>query len=168
LTLTAGTHLAHYEIESLLGAGGMREVYRARDTRLERPVALKVLPDAVTLDAGRLAWFEREARVIASMNEPGIVTVHAIESAGTCRFIVTELIEGRELTEMVPPQGLPLGDFLDLGVQWVRAIVAAHRRGILIRDLKPANVMGTHSGRVKVLDFGLGKFHGDPAPESER
>jgi pimeloyl-ACP methyl ester carboxylesterase len=150
--------LAHFEVLSPLGAGGMGEVYRARDTKLGREVALKVLPDAVTLDADRFARFEREAQILASLNEPGILTVHSIEDIGLCCFIVTELVDGRELTRVVPPEGMPLEAFLDVSVQLVRAIAAAHRGGILHRDLKPANVMVTRSGLVKVLDFGLAKM----------
>ena len=160
MSLSTGTKLAHFEILSPLGAGGMGEVYRARDTKLGREVAIKVLPDAVTLDAACFARFEREARILASLNEPGILTVHSIEDIGLCCFIVTELVEGRELTELVPAEGLPLDTFLDLALQLVAAIAAAHRSGVLHRDLKPANVMVTSSRRLKVLDFGLAKFSG--------
>ena len=158
MSLAPGTTIGHFEIVSALGAGGMGEVYRARDTKLGREVALKVLPDAVTFDADRFARFQREARLLASLNEPGILTVHSIEDVGLCCFFVTELVEGRELTDVVPPRGLPLAEFLDLGLQLVRAIAAAHRANILHRDLKPANVMVTAAGRVKVLDFGLAKL----------
>ena len=160
MSLSIGTKLAHFEILSPLGAGGMGEVHRARDTKLGREVAIKVLPDAVSLDAASFARFEREARILASLNEPGILTVHAIEDIGLCCFIVTELVEGRELTELVPAEGLPLDTFLDLAMQLVAAIAAAHRSGVLHRDLKPANVMVTSSRRLKVLDFGLAKFCG--------
>ena len=135
MSLSTGTKLAHFEILSPLGAGGMGEVYRARDTKLGREVAIKVLPDAVTLDAACFARFEREARILASLNEPGILTVHSIEDIGLCCFIVTELVEGRELTELVPAAGLPLDTFLDLALQLVAAIAAAHRSGVLHRDL---------------------------------
>lgn len=162
MPLTEGTRLGAYEILSPLGAGGMGEVYRARDTRLGRDVALKVLPEAFASDAGRLARFEREARTVAGLNHPSIVVLHSIEEEGGVRFLTMELVEGRSLDRLVPPGGLPLPRVLELSIPLADALVAAHEKGVVHRDLKPANVMVTREGRVKVLDFGLAK----PAKEN--
>jgi serine/threonine protein kinase len=152
-----GNRLGTYEVMAPLGAGGMGEVYRARDTRLGRDVALKVLPDAVARDLDRLARFEREARTVAGLNHPNIVVLHSIEEQGGVRFITMELVEGENLDGQILPRGLPLGRTLDLSTQLAEALVAAHGKGVVHRDLKPANIMVTREGRVKVLDFGLAK-----------
>ena len=136
----------------------MGEVYRARDTRLGRDIAVKVLPDDVALSPDRLARFEREAKAVASLNHPNIVTLHSIEEVAGIRFLIMELVEGRDLSTLVTPGGLPLAPMLDLAIPLADALVAAHERGIVHRDLKPANVMVSHEGRVKVLDFGLAKL----------
>ena len=158
MVLTAGTRLGTYEIIAPLGAGGMGEVYRARDTRLGRDVAIKVLPATVASSPERLARFEREAKTVAGLNHPNIVVLHSIEDAGGTRFLTMELVEGRDLTSLVTAGGLPLAQVLDTTIGLSDALVAAHEKGVVHRDLKPSNVMLTRDGRVKVLDFGLAKF----------
>jgi serine/threonine protein kinase/tetratricopeptide (TPR) repeat protein len=159
MPLTPGSRLGAYEIVSPLGAGGMGEVFRARDTRLGREVAIKVLPEAVAAHADRLARFEREAKSVAALNHPNVVTLYAIEEANGVRFLAMELVDGQALDRLVTPGGLPLARVLDLAVPLADALAAAHERGVVHRDLKPANVMVTRDGRVKVLDFGLAKSH---------
>jgi serine/threonine protein kinase len=156
--LTPGTRLSTYEIIALLGAGGMGEVYRARDPRLKRDIAIKVLPADVTLSPDRLARFEREATTVAGLNHPNIVVLYSIEEHAGIRFLTMELVEGRSLAELVTPGGLPLTQLLDLAIPIADALVAAHEKGVVHRDLKPANVMVTREGRLKVLDFGLAKL----------
>ncbi len=158
MALVIGNRLGPYEISAPLGAGGMGEVYRARDTRLGRDVALKVLPDAVARDPDRLARFEREARTVAGLNHPNIVVLHSIEEENGARFITMELVEGESLDRCIVPRGLPLSRVLELSIPLAEALVAAHGKGVVHRDLKPANVMVTREGRVKVLDFGLAKL----------
>jgi non-specific serine/threonine protein kinase len=158
-----GTKLGSYEIVAPLGAGGMGEVYRARDPRLGREVALKVLPEAVASHPDRLARFEREAKTVAALNHPHIVTIHSIEEAGGIRFLTMELVEGQSLDQLVAPGGLPLPRALELSIAIADALAAAHEKGIVHRDLKPGNVMVTRQGRVKVLDFGLAKLEERPA-----
>ena len=136
----------------------MGEVYRARDTRLRRDIAIKLLPREVAASPDRLARFEREATTVAGLNHPNIVTVHSIEEVAGTRFITMELVEGRSLDALVTPGGLPLGALLDLAIPIADALAAAHDKGVVHRDLKPANVMVTREGRVKVLDFGLAKL----------
>ncbi len=162
MPLTSGTRLGTYEIVAPLGAGGMGEVYRARDTRLGREVALKVLPANVAADSDRLARFEREARTVAGLSHPNIVTLFSVEDEDGLRFLTMELIEGQSLDQQVSPGGLPLARVLDLAVPLADALAAAHERGVVHRDLKPANVMVTREGRVKVLDFGLAKTDSTP------
>lgn len=158
MPLTPATRLGPYEIVAPLGAGGMGEVYRARDTRLGRDIAIKVLPEDVASSPDRLARFEREAKTVASLNHPNIVILHSIEEDAGTRFLTMELVEGRSLADLITPGGLPLARVLDLAVPLAEALVAAHEKGVVHRDLKPANVMVTHDGRVKVLDFGLAKL----------
>src|SRR4029079_1424735 len=158
MPLNAGTRLANYEIVAPLGAGGMGEVYRARDTRLDRDVAIKVLPAAVASSPERLARFEREAKAVAGLNHPNIVVLYSIEEAGGTRFLTMERVEGRDLTSLVTPGGLPLAQVLEVAIALSDALVAAHAKGVVHRALKPANVMLTRDGRVKVLDFGLAKL----------
>jgi non-specific serine/threonine protein kinase len=158
MALTPGTRLGPYEIVESLGAGGMGEVYRARDSRLGREVALKLLPEAFARDADRLARFEREARTVAGLSHPNIVVLYSVEEADGARFLTMELVEGERLDRLVMPGGLPLSRVLDLGIALADALVAAHERGVVHRDLKPANVIVTREGRVKVLDFGLAKL----------
>ena len=156
--LSPGTRLGPYEIALALGAGGMGEVYRAHDTRLGRDVALKVLPEAVASDADRLARFEREARTVAVLNHPNIVTLHSIEEADGVRFLTMELVEGESIADRIPESGLEPLTAIKWAVALADALGAAHERGVVHRDLKPANVMISRDGRVKVLDFGLAKL----------
>src|SRR5688572_25138778 len=161
MPLSPGTQLGSYEIVSLLGAGGMGEVYRARDPRLKREVALKVLPDVAAADADRRERFTREALAVAALNHPHIVTIHSVEDAGTAVFLTMELVEGRSLAEALPPTGLPIERVLTIGIAVADATSAAHQKGITHRDLKPGNIMlgeGEQAGRIKVLDFGLAKI----------
>jgi eukaryotic-like serine/threonine-protein kinase len=158
MSLAAGTRLGTYQITSPLGAGGMGEVYRARDTRLGREVAIKVLPAAVSASPDRLARFEREARTVAGLSHPNIVTLFSVEEESGTRFLTMELVEGKSLDQHLTPGGLPLSRVLDLAIPLAGALVAAHERGVVHRDLKPGNVMVTHDGWVKVLDFGLAKI----------
>ena len=160
MPLSPGTQLGSYEIVSLLGAGGMGEVYRARDPRLKREVALKVLPDVAAADADRRERFTREALAVAALNHPHIVTIHSVEDAGTAVFLTMELVEGRSLAEALPATGLPIERVLTIGIAVADATSAAHQKGITHRDLKPGNIMlgeGEQAGRIKVLDFGLAK-----------
>ncbi len=175
MSLTAGTRIGPYEITALLGAGGMGEVYRARDARLNRDVALKVLPEALADDAERLARFEREAQVLASLNHPNIAAIHGIEEgpaaldgarAGEAgrhvRALVLELVEGDTLEDRVARGSMPIDEALAVARQIADALEAAHEAGVVHRDLKPANVKVTPAGHVKVLDFGLAKMR-EPA-----
>jgi serine/threonine protein kinase len=155
MTLAAGSRLGPYEILGLLGAGGMGEVYRARDARLARDVAIKVLSEAMANNPLGLQRFIREARAVAALNHPHIVTIFSTEEAGGLRFLTMELIEGNTLDRLIPPEGMPLAKIFDIAIPLVDALDAAHRKNILHRDLKPGNVMVTEEGRVKVLDFGL-------------
>jgi non-specific serine/threonine protein kinase len=155
-----GKTLSHYRIAEKLGEGGMGEVYLAEDTRLNRKVALKVLPEEMAKDPERLERFEREAQAVAALNHPNIVTIHSVEEADGYRFLIMELVEGKTLAEELLKGPLPLDEFLDLVVHLSDALAAAHNEGITHRDLKPANVMIGKDSRVKVLDFGLAKLRG--------
>jgi serine/threonine protein kinase len=152
-----GRQLGSYRIQSLLGAGGMGEVYRARDTKLNRDVALKMLPAAFARDADRLARFRREARAVAALNHPHIVTIFSIEEHDEVPFMTMELVEGLTLDQAIPQHRLPVSRFFDIAIALADALSAAHRKHIIHRDLKPANVMITDDGHVKVLDFGLAR-----------
>jgi TolB-like protein/tetratricopeptide (TPR) repeat protein len=157
MALREGERLGPYEVLGSLGAGGMGEVYRARDTRLGREVALKVLPEETAGDPDRLARFEREAQAVAALNHPNIVTLHGVEVIDGRRVIVMERVSGSPLSAFLEPRGLPLGRLLEIAVPVADALAAAHEKGVVHRDLKPANVMLSDEGRVKVLDFGLAK-----------
>ncbi|MGA2263257.1 MAG: protein kinase, partial [Acidobacteriota bacterium] len=163
-TTMIGTTLSHYRITEKLGAGGMGVVYRAEDTNLDRQVAIKVLPDIFSGDPERLARFEREAKLLASLNHPNIAAIHGLEEAGGKRFLVLELVEGETLAQRIAKGPLPVDETLDVCRQIAEGLEAAHEKGIIHRDLKPANVKITPEGKVKVLDFGLAKaFHGETA-----
>jgi serine/threonine-protein kinase len=160
-----GTSLSHYRIVEKLGQGGMGEVYRAEDTNLSRQVAIKVLPDEFAHDAERLARFEREAKLLASLNHPNIAAIHGLEEHEGKRFLVLELVEGQTLSERLKKGRIPLDEALDICRQIAEGLEAAHEKGIIHRDLKPANVKVTPEGKVKVLDFGLAKaFYEQAAP----
>jgi serine/threonine protein kinase/tetratricopeptide (TPR) repeat protein len=156
-----GTTISHYRILEKLGEGGMGEVYLAEDTSLGRRVALKVLPREMAEKAGRLQRFRREARTVATLNHPNIVTIHAVEEADDVVFLAMELVEGDSLQARIRRGGLPLADLLAIAEPLAQALAAAHEGGIVHRDLKPANVMFGRDGRLKVLDFGLAKLHED-------
>ena len=153
-----GTRLGHYEILAPLGEGGMGQVYRARDTTLDRDVAIKVLPEDFATDPARLARFDVEAKAVAGINHPNIVTIYSIEEMNGRRVLTMELVEGRSLDDAIPPDGLSIREFFPIAEALAEALVAAHDRGIAHRDLKPANVMLSNDNRVKVLDFGLAKL----------
>ena len=161
------TRLGTYEITGPLGAGGMGEVYRAKDLRLGREVAVKVLPEGVASSPDRLARFEREARTVAGLNHPNIVTLFSVEDEDGVRFLTMELVEGQTLANLIMPGGLPLARVLDLSIPLTDALIAAHERGVIHRDLKPGNVMVTRDGRVKVLDFGLAKSAETATPSED-
>jgi TolB-like protein len=152
-----GQTLAHYEITAAIGAGGMGEVYRATDRKLGREVALKVLPAAMAGDPEYLARFRREARAIAALNHPQIVTIYSVEESDGIHFLTMELIEGQSLKHRIDAGAIPIEQILEMGAALADALAAAHEKGIVHRDLKPANVMVTPQGRIKVLDFGLAK-----------
>lgn len=158
-----GKSLAHYEILEKIGSGGMGDVYRARDTKLDREVAIKVLPAEMTADAERRRRFEREAKAIAALKHPNIVTIYSVEEADGVHFLTMEYVEGSALSDLIPKEGISLGRFFDIAIPLSDAIADAHQKGITHRDLKPANVMIDHAGRVKVLDFGLAKFFEEAA-----
>ena len=159
MPLTIGDALGVYEVTAKIGEGGMGEVYRARDTTLDRDVALKVLPEAFTSDPDRLARFEREARVLASLNHPNIGTIYGLEEAdgGKSRALVLELIEGPTLAERIKQGPIPIEEALSIATQIAKALEGAHEQGVIHRDLEPANVKVRDDGTVKVLDFGLAK-----------
>ena len=156
MPLAPGTHLGPYEISTPLGAGGMGEVYRARDTRLERSVAIKILPEQLSKDPTRKQRFEREAKTISSLNHPHICTLHDIGSQDGIDYLVMECVEGETLAKRLQKGPLPLDQVLKYGAQIADALDKAHRAGIVRRDLKPGNIMLTASG-AKLLDFGLAK-----------
>ena len=166
MALTPGTRLGVYEIIGTLGAGGMGEVYRARDARLQRDVALKILPASVAGDAGRLARFGREALALGSLAHPNILAIHDVGSENGITYTVTELLEGQTLAERMADGPLPPRKAVEYGSQIARGLAAAHDKGIVHRDLKPANVFITRDGRVKVLDFGLVRQVEPPGAES--
>ena len=157
MLLASGTRLDVYEIVSLIGAGGMGEVYRARDTRLHRDVAIKVLPEAFAADPDRLARFTREAQTLASLNHPNIAHIHGLEESGSVRALVMELVEGEDLAAIIARGPLPIAESLTIARQIVDALEAAHEQGVIHRDLKPANIKVRPDGTVKILDFGLAK-----------
>jgi len=157
MALASGAKIGSYEVVAPLGAGGMGEVYRARDTKLDRDVALKILPESFASDPDRSMRFKREAKTVAALNHPNIVTIFSVEQAEGIHFLTMELVAGTALDALLPPTGFSLERFFALATPLADAVASAHARGIVHRDLKPANVMVTDEGWVKVLDFGLAK-----------
>src|SRR5450631_1239143 len=158
MPISPGTRLGAYEVLAPLGAGGMGEVYRGRDTRLGREVALKVLPEALAQDRERLSRFEQEARAASALNHPNIVTIHEIGREGDAAFIAMELVDGKTLRELEGPRPLSVRWILNVAAQVAEGLAKAHAAGIVHRDLKPENVMVSKDGFVKILDFGLAKL----------
>ena len=162
--LNSGTKLGRYEIRSHLGAGGMGQVYRARDTRLDRDAALKILPDDVAADPDRMRRFEQEAKAASALNHPNIITIYEIDRSGSTTFIATEFIEGQTLRERLRSQPMSVPEAVNVAVQIASALAAAHAGGIVHRDIKPENVILRSDGIAKVLDFGLAKV--TPSPDA--
>ena len=170
MTIAAGTKLGSYEITGAIGAGGMGEVYRARDAKLGRDVALKVLPQAFARDADRMARFQREAKVLASLNHPNIASIYGLEDSGSTHALVMELVEGPTLADRIRSSPIPISDVLPIAKQICEALEYAHERGIVHRDLKPANVKVTADdagsfagdGGVHVAGTGEGQVGGPP------
>ena len=163
MPLDVGSRLAHYDVTALIGEGGMGQVYQATDTKLNRQVALKILPEAFATDPDRLARFQREAQVLASLNHPNIAQIHGIEESEDTRALVLELVEGPTLADRIAQGPIPLDEALPIAKQIAEALEAAHEAGVIHRDLKPANIKVKDDGTVKVLDFGLAKAL-DPSP----
>src|SRR6202795_3941883 len=164
MALSSGTKLGPYEIQSLLGAGGMGEVYRAKDARLDRIVAIKVLPASFSADHDRMQRFAQEARAAAALNHPNILSIFDIGDEKGSPYVVSELLEGETLRERLRSGALSVRKTIEYGLQVARGLAAAHEKGIVHRDLKPENLFITSDGRVKILDFGLAKL---TRPESE-
>jgi eukaryotic-like serine/threonine-protein kinase len=163
-TLTIGQTLAHYQIQSQLGKGGMGEVYRAHDMKLGRDVAIKTIPPEFARDPDRVARFNREAKLLASLNHTSIAGIYGLEESGGTSFLVLELAEGQTLADRIKAGPIPIEESLKLALQIAEALEAAHEKGVIHRDLKPANIKVSPEGKVKVLDFGLAKaFAGEPA-----
>ena len=158
MTLQPGTRLGPYEIDRLLGEGGMGVVYKARDVRLKRDVAIKVLPQEFAADAGRLRRFEQEAQAASALNHSNIATIYGIDSQDGTSFIAMEYVPGRTLAEVIPRNGLDLNHALRYAVQIADALARAHGGGVIHRDLKPGNIMVTPDDHVKLLDFGIAKL----------
>ena len=157
MALDAGSRLRHYNVTALIGEGGMGEVYRARDTKLDRDVALKVLPDLFANDPERLGRFQREAKVLASLNHPNIGHIYGLEEAEGTKALVLELVEGPTLADRIKEGPIPIDEALPIARQIAEALEAAHEAGVIHRDLKPANIKVREDGTVKVLDSGLAK-----------
>jgi serine/threonine protein kinase len=167
MTLTSGTKLGPYEIETLLGTGGMGEVYRARDTRLKREVAIKILPSHLISDSDLRARFAQEAQAVCALQHPNICVVHDIGSQSGVDFMVMEFVAGRTLDKVIQVGGMPANVALNYAIQIADALAHAHAAGIVHRDLKPSNIIVGESGLVKVLDFGLAKLAGPASAQSE-
>jgi Serine/threonine protein kinase len=168
MALDAGTKLGRYEIRTQVGAGGMGEVYLAQDTKLDRKVALKILPPTLAEDTDRMSRFVREAKLASALNHPNIITIHEIGEIDGVHFIATEYIEGETLTAQLQRESPSLKSTLEIGLQVASALDVAHRAGIVHRDIKPDNIMVRHDGIVKVLDFGLVKLTATDRSEVDR
>jgi eukaryotic-like serine/threonine-protein kinase len=166
MPIGAGTRIGTYEIVAPLGAGGMGQVFRARDTRLKREAALKILPEPFAADADRVARFQREAEVLAALSHPNIAAIYSLEIGSGITAIAMELVEGETLAARIAPGPVPPPEAIRIATQIAAALDAAHERGIVHRDLKPANIVVTPNGDVKVLDFGLAKFADTSEPGS--
>src|SRR5690242_15636715 len=161
-----GTKLAHFTITAHLGSGGFGDVYQATDSKLGRSVAIKLLPEAFARDTDRVARFEREARVLASLNHPDIAAIYGLEHSDSQNFLVMELVDGETLAQRIQRGAIPVAAALGIAKQIVEALEAAHEKGVVHRDLKPANIKITTDGKVKVLDFGLAKaYEATPAAD---
>src|SRR5215831_9008698 len=167
MAITPGTRIGAYEVTSQLGEGGMGVVYRARDTKLLRDAALKVLPEHFADDPNRLSMLQREAQLLASLNHPNVAQIYGLEQVGNTGCIVMELVEGETLSDKLKRGPIPLDEALEIAKQIAEALAAAHERGIVHRDLKPANIKLTPSGIVKVLDFGLAKVLNSPTEKTD-
>src|SRR5947209_4565597 len=153
MAITIGTHLGSHEITALLGKGGMGEVYRAKDTKLKREVAIKILPEEFSRDADRVSRFQREAEVLASLNHPNIAGIYDLQEANGSRYLVLELVEGETLADRITRGPIPVEEALDIAKSICEALEAAHEKGVTHRDLKPGNIKIKADGTVKVLDF---------------
>jgi len=167
VAIQPGTRIGVYEVSALIGKGGMGEVYKARDTRLQRDVALKVLPAAFASDAQRMARFECEARLLASLNHPNIAAIYGLEISGLARALVMELVEGPTLADRIRSRAIPIGEALPIARQIADAVEYAHDHNVIHRDLKPANIKVKADGTVKVLDFGLAKAMSEDPTEGD-
>ena len=157
MALTPGSRLGPYEVTAQIGEGGMGQVYRATDTKLKRQVAIKILPPSLAADHDRLARFQREAEMLASLNHPNIAAIYGLEESDGITALVMELVEGEDLSQRIARGAIPLDEALPIAKQIAEALEAAHEQGIMHRDLKPANIKVRPNGTVKVLDFGLAK-----------
>src|SRR5499427_8181391 len=157
MALTIGTQLGSHEIVALLGKGGMGEVYRARDLKLKREVAIKILPEEFSRDPDRLRRFQREAEVLASLNHPNIAAIYDFQETHSARYLILELVEGQTLADRIARGPLNVDEALTIAKNVCEALQAAHEKGIIHRDVKPANIKITPEGSTKVLDFGLAK-----------
>jgi eukaryotic-like serine/threonine-protein kinase len=166
MAIRSGTKLGQYEVIAPLGAGGMGEVYRARDVILKREVAIKIMPPAYSSDPQRLHRFQQEAEVTATLNHPNVLSLYHIGEHDGCPYLVTELLEGETLRQRLRGGALPVRSAIDFGVQIARGLAAAHEKGIVHRDLKPDNLFVTKDSRIKILDFGLAKLI-HPEPEND-
>src|SRR2546429_2780906 len=166
MTITTGTKLGRYEVRSKIGEGGMGEVYLAQDTKLDRRVALKILPADVAAHPDRMKRFVQEAKAASALNHPNIITIHEIDETEAGHFIATEFIDGETLREREQKTSLKVGESIDIATQIASALAAAHAAGIVHRDIKPENVMLRHDGIVRVLDFGLAKLTDRISPEA--
>ena len=167
MTLASGRKLAHYKIVELIGKGGMGEVYRARDGKLGRDVAIKVLPEEFSRDPERLARFRREAKVLASLNHPNIAAIYGLEQSEDTHYLVLELVPGETLAERIARGPIPVDEALAIAAKITEGLEEAHEQGIVHRDLKPANIKQTPDDKIKILDFGLAKAFVDDAPVAD-